>query len=98
MGRKIISSRGRVIHPLPPARVTYTTAGQTLCLEMGARRDGEEIADGVAVFYDENDAVVGIDIDRAEELLKPFIGAVLERRARILALSTDDARGGTAVE
>lgn len=81
MGKKIITSRGRVIHPLPPARVTYTPAGQTLCLEMGARRDGEEIADGITVFYDENDAVVGIDIDRAEELLKPFIDAALERRA-----------------
>ena len=98
MGKKIITSRGRVIHPLPPARVTYTTAGQTLCLEMGARRDGEEIADGVTVFYDENDVVVGIDIDRAEELLKPFIDAVLERHARILPLPSDNARDGTAAE
>ena len=98
MGKKIITSRGRVIHPLPPARVTYTPAGQTLCLEMGARKDGEEIADGVTVFYDENDAVVGIDIDRADELLKPFIDAMLERRARILSLPSGDAHGGTAAE
>lgn len=81
MARKIITSRGRVIHSLPQARVTYTPSAQTLCLEIGARKDGEEIADGVTIFYGENDAVVGIDIDRAEELLKPFIDAVLERRA-----------------
>ena len=62
------------------------------------RKDGEEIADGVTVFYDENDAVVGIDIDRAEELLKPFIDAVLECRDRIPALLPDDAHGGTAAE
>ena len=81
MVRKITTSRGRVIHSLPPARVTYTPSAQILCLEMGARKDGEEIADGVTVFYGENDAVVGIDIARAEELLKPFIDAELERRA-----------------
>ena len=98
MERKIITSRGRVIHPLPPARVTYTPTGQTLCLEMGARKDGEEIADGVTVFYDENDAVVGIDIDRAEELLKPFIDAMLEHHARILPLPSDNACDGTATE
>ena len=80
MARKMTTSRGRVIRSLPPARVTYTPAAQTLCLEMGARKDGEEIADGVTVFYGENDAVVGIDIAMAEELLKPFIDAVLERR------------------
>ncbi len=81
MGRKIITSRGGVIHSLPQARVTYTPSAQTLCVEIGARKDGEEIADGVTIFYGENDAVVGIDFDRAEELLKPFIDAVLERRA-----------------
>ena len=81
MARKIITSRGRVIHSLPPARVSYTPSAQTLCLEMGARKEGEEIADGVTIFYGEDDTVVGIDIDRAEELLKPFIDAVLERRA-----------------
>ncbi len=81
MDRKIITSRGRVIQPLPQAKVTYTPSTQTLCLQMGARKDGEDIADGVTVFYGEDDSVVGIDIERAEELLKPFIDAVLERRA-----------------
>lgn len=81
MAGKIITSRGRVIRSLPQTRVTYTPSAQTLCLEIGARREGEEIADGVTIFYGDNDAVVGIDIDRAEELLKPFIDEVLERRA-----------------
>ena len=81
MAREITTSRGREIHSLPPARVTYTPSAQTLCLEMGVRKDGEEIADGVTIFYGENDAIVGIDIARAEELLKPLLDAVLERRA-----------------
>ena len=81
MTREIITNRGRVIQPLLQAKVTYAAPTQTLCLEMGARKDGEDIADGTPAFYTQDDIVVGIDIERAEELLKPFIDAVLERRA-----------------
>ncbi len=43
--------------------------------------EGEEIAQGVTVFYDrENEnEVVGMMIDHAETVLKPFVDAILAK-------------------
>lgn len=68
-----------------PARVEYDPKGQILRIENGqCSRVGEEIAEDVIVHYDKDDdhapaSAVAIRIDRAEQVLKPFVDAILAK-------------------
>ena len=63
---------------LPSAAVGYATEGDAIFIQTGKRvGDGEEIADGVVVLYDEGGTnVVGVTIMGAEGVLKPFVDAI----------------------
>ena len=69
----------------PPARVEYDPKGQILRIENGqCSQVGEEIAEDVVVHYDKDGdhapaSAVAIRIDRAEQVLKPFVDAILAK-------------------
>ena len=65
--------------PLPEAAVGYASEGDTIFIQTGRQVcDGEEIAPGIVVLYDQEDGnnVVGITIMGAEGVLKPFVDAI----------------------
>lgn len=72
-----------VRYQAPPASVEYDTNGQILRIENGQHSQvGEEIAEDIIVHYDKDDdhapaSAVAIRIDRAEQVLKPFVDAIL---------------------
>ncbi|MDE2788668.1 MAG: DUF2283 domain-containing protein [Chloroflexota bacterium] len=74
-----------VRYQAPPAQVEYDPKGQILRIENGQFSEvGEEIAEDVIVHYDKDDdhapaSVVAIRIDRAEQVLKPFVDAILAK-------------------
>lgn len=74
-----------VRYQAPPAQVEYDPQGQILRIENGQFSEvGEEIAEDVIVHYDKDDdhapaSVVAIRIDRAEQVLKPFVDAILAK-------------------
>lgn len=74
-----------VRYPVPPAQVQYDPKGQILRIENGqCSQVGEEIAEDVIVHYDKDDdhapaSAVAIRIDRAEQVLKPFVDAILAK-------------------
>ena len=69
----------------PPASVEYDPKGQILRIENGqSSQVGEEIAEDVTVHYGKDDdhtpaSTVAIRIDRAEQVLKPFVDAILAK-------------------
>ena len=71
--------------PVLPARVEYDPKGQILRIENGQQSAvGEEIAEDVVIHYDRDDdhapaSAVAIRIDRAEQVLKPFVDAILAK-------------------
>lgn len=71
--------------PLPVANVVYSPHGQVLLIENGEPSEvGEEMAREVVIFYDKDvdDApasAVAIRIDCAEQVLKPFVDAILAK-------------------
>ena len=83
------------LEPLPKAIVEYVPGGPGLgALFIQTPKpflDGEEIAQGITVFYDkeDEDKVVGMMISDAEAVLSPFVDAILAK----YGLSRD----GTAV-
>lgn len=63
--------------PLPEVLVDYYPDTGTLVVENGQRRwEGETIAHGLVVFYDEQDAVLGFTLESTEFLLKSFVAAI----------------------
>ena len=63
--------------PLPATVVEYYPDTQTLVVDNGRRRwEGEDMAHGLTVFYDEQDHVQGFTMESAEFLLKPFVAAI----------------------
>ena len=69
------------LEPLPELLTEYYPDTQTLVLETGTRRaEGEEIAKGCGGFYDHDNNVVGITVECAELLLKPFVDAVVAKQ------------------
>lgn len=82
MGNPAVKREARDLEPLPEAAVGYAAEGDTIFIQTGKRvLDGEEIAQGIVVLYDEDDGnnVVGITIMGAEGLLKPFVDAILTK-------------------
>lgn len=78
MAERIIKSEQ--LEPLPELIAEYYPDTDTLVLETGAKRtEGEEIARGVVVFFDQDGKVVGVTVECAEILLKPFVDALLEK-------------------
>lgn len=70
------------LEALPEAAVGYAVEGDTIFIQTGKQvLDGEEIAPGIVVLYDEEDGndVVGITIMGAEGVLKPFVDAILTK-------------------
>ena len=70
------------IDALPEATVNYWAADQVLEILTGKPLgDGEEIAQFITVFYDrENeDEVAALRLDLAEDVLKPFVDAILAK-------------------
>lgn len=70
------------LEPLPIATVVYVPETETLYIENGRlREDAEEMADGVLVYYDRDDgaSAVALNIERAEQVLKPFVDAILAK-------------------
>ena len=63
--------------PLPDPVVEYYPDTQTLVVDNGRRRwEGEDMAHGLTVFYDDQDNVQGFTMEGAEFLLKPFVAAI----------------------
>ena len=80
MGNRAVKSKDS--KPLPEAAVGYAAEGDTVFIQTGKRvLDGEEIAQGIVVLYDDEDGnnVVGITIMGAEGVLKPFVDAILTK-------------------
>ena len=75
-----------VNHPemesLQPANVSYLVSDTLFIQTNEPFAEGEEIARGVTVFYGKENPneVVGVMIDGAEAVLKPFVDAVLAKR------------------
>ncbi len=73
------------MEPVYLPNVSYNPQSQVLLIESGEPHvGGEEIAQGVLVFYDKDDddartTAVAVRIDDAERVLKPFVGAILAR-------------------
>ena len=68
--------------PLPSASTEYWAKTSTLYVDCGKPfGEGETIAQDLVVFYDQEhpDEVVGIMIDHAETVLKPFVDAILAK-------------------
>lgn len=65
-----------------PANVSYLVSDTLFIQTDKPFAEGEEIAQGVTVFYGKENPneVVGIMIDGAEAVLKPFVDAVLAKR------------------
>ena len=67
---------------LPPPLVSFAPGAGTIFIETGNPLiEGEEIAQGITVFYqgEGRNEVVGIMINGAEMVLKPFVDAVLAK-------------------
>lgn len=63
--------------PLPEPVVEYYPDTKTLVVDNGQRRwEGEDMAHGLTVFYDEQDNVQGFTMESAEFLLKSFVAAL----------------------
>ena len=68
-----------------PAHVEYDPKGQILRIENGqCSQVGEEMAEDVIIHYGKDDdhaptSAVAIRIDRAEQVLKPFVDAILAK-------------------
>ena len=80
MGNPAINSRDPKL--LPEVAVGYAAEGDTIFIQTGQRVcDGEEIAPGIVVLYDDENEnnVVGITIIGAEGVLKPFVDAILAK-------------------
>ena len=75
-----------VNHPwmesLQPANVSYLVSDTLFIQTDSPFAEGEEIAQGVTVFYGKENPneVVGIMIDGAEAVLKPFVDVILAKR------------------
>ena len=70
------------LEPLPKAMVVYVPENQTLYIENGRlREDAEEMAENILVYYDKDDeaAAVALCIEHAEQVLKPFVDAILAK-------------------
>ncbi len=69
---------------LQPASVSYLVSDTLFIQTDKPFVEGEEIAQGVTVFYgkDDSNEVVGIMIDGAEGVLKPFVDTILAKRGR----------------
>jgi hypothetical protein len=75
------------LEPLQKVRVFYAPDTRTLSIHNGlTTSDGEEIAEGLTVFYDRDGTPAGFVLESAELLLKPFLDAV-----RAKELAADDA-------
>ena len=67
---------------LPAPIVSFAPAAGAIFIETGAPLvEGEEIAQGITVFYqgEDDSRVVGIMITGAEAVLKPFVDDVLAK-------------------
>ena len=69
------------LEPLEKAVISYLESDTLFIQTTKPFIEGEEIAQGVTVFYDKDNEneVVGMMIDHAETLLKPFVDAILEK-------------------
>ena len=70
------------LEPLPKPTVVYVAETEPLYIENGrVREDAEEMADGILVYYDRDDeaSAVALNIERAEQVLKPFVDAILAK-------------------
>ena len=70
------------LEALPKPTVVYVAETETLYIENGrVREDAGEMADGALVYYDDHGpaSAVAIRIDRAEQVLKPFVDAILAK-------------------
>ena len=69
------------LEPLENAVISYLESDTLFIQTTKPFLEGEEIAQGVTVFYDKDNEneVVGMMIDHAETLLKPFVDAILEK-------------------
>ena len=69
---------------LQAARVSYLVSDTLFIQTDRPFAEGEEIAEGVTVFYDKDNEneVVGLMIDGAEAILSPFVDAVLAKRGQ----------------
>ena len=67
---------------LPPIQVEYYPDTQTLHIHNGLETsDGETVSEGLTGFYDAEGNLAGFLIwCNAEELLKPFVDAILEKK------------------
>ncbi len=67
--------------PLEKAVISYLESDTLFIQTTKPFIEGEEIAQGVTVFYDKDNEneVVGMMIDHAETLLKPFVDAILKK-------------------
>ena len=69
------------LEPLEKAIVSYLVSDTLFIQTSKPFLDGEEIAQGVTIFYDKENEnkVVGMMIDHAETVLKPFVDAILAK-------------------
>ncbi len=69
------------LEPLAKAVVSYLKSDTLFIQTNKPFLEGEEIARGVTVFYDKENEneVVGVMIDHAETVLKPFVDAILAK-------------------
>lgn len=87
-----------VNHPwmesLQPANVSYLVSDTLFIQTDEPFVEGEEIAQGVTIFYgkENGNQVVGIMIDGAEDILKPFVDAILAKRDPSGGDATPDAK------
>ena len=80
MGERTVNDRK--LEPLPDVVVSYWPEENRLSIQSGRPvwvEEGEEVANGLTVFYDKEGSLVAIDLDSAELLLKPFLDAVLSK-------------------
>ena len=75
------SSKFPDLEPLAKAVVSYLKSDTLFIQTNKPFLEGEEIARGVTVFYDKENEneVVGVMIDHAETVLKPFVDAILAK-------------------
>jgi uncharacterized protein YuzE len=80
------------LEPLEKAVISYLESDTLFIQTTKPFIEGEEIAQGVTVFYDKDNEneVVGMMIDHAETLLKPFVDAILEKHG--VSLGTGPAQ------
>lgn len=70
------------LEPRPKATAVYVPEAETLYIENGRiREDAEEMTDGVLVYYDKyhEASAVALNIERAEQVPKPFVDAILAK-------------------